>query len=83
MGIMYRKLGQFEKAIEAFRQAATDDPKHMNSRLNLGVILKEDKNDIRGAIQAWEEFLKLEPNGERATMVKQEVEVMKTTLPKK
>jgi tetratricopeptide (TPR) repeat protein len=83
MGIMYRHLKQFDKAVEAFRRAAQDDPKHINSRFNLGVVLKDDKNDIQGAIQAWDEFLKLEPNGERATMAKQEIEVMKAILSKK
>jgi cytochrome c-type biogenesis protein CcmH/NrfG len=87
MGIMYRKMGQFDKAIEAFRQAARDAPQHLNSRFNLGVTLKYDKNDYPGAIQAWEEFLKLwpfmDPNDDRVTMVKQEIEAMKAALSKK
>jgi cytochrome c-type biogenesis protein CcmH/NrfG len=84
MGIMYRKLGQFDKALEAFRQAAQDQPMHVNSRFNLGVTLKYDKNDLPGAIQAWEEFLKLkpllDPDDERAIMVRQEIESMKASL---
>ena len=87
MGIMYRKLKQFDKAIAAFRQAALDNPRHFNSRFNLGVVLKYDKNDFREAIQAWEEFLKLEPfmepGDERVTMVKQEIQAMKAALSKK
>ena len=83
MGIMYRKLARFDLAIEAFRQAARDDPKHLNSRFNLGIVLKYDKNDFHGAIQAWEEFLKLKPDNDRATMVKQEIQTMKLALSKK
>jgi len=83
MGIMYRKLKQFDKAIEALRQAARDDPRHLNSRFNLGVVLKYDKNDFQGAIQAWEEFLKLSPDDDRAAMVKQEIQAMKAGLSKK
>ena len=84
MGIMYRKLGQFEKALEAFRRAVQDNPKHINSRFNLGVVLKYDKKDFQGAIQAWEDFLKVVPPGdERATMVKQEIEATKAALSKK
>ncbi len=82
MGIMYRKLARFDLAIDAFRQAARDDPKHLNSRFNLGIVLKYDKNDFQGAIQAWEEFLKLTPDNDRATMVKQEIQTMKLALPK-
>jgi tetratricopeptide (TPR) repeat protein len=87
MGIMYRKLGQFEKALEAFRRAVQDNPKHINSRFNLGVVLKYDKKDFQGAIQAWEEFLKLEPfwdpGDERPIMVRREIESMKASLPSK
>ena len=87
MGIMYRKLGQFEKALEAFRRAVQDNPKHINSRFNLGVVLKYDKKDFQGAIQAWEEFLKLEPlldpGDERPIMVRQEIESMKASLANK
>ena len=83
MGITYRKLAKFDKALEAFQQAAHDDPKHLNSRFNLGIVLKYDKNDFQGAIRAWEEFLKLNPDDDRATMVKQEIEAMKATFSKK
>jgi len=84
MGIMYRKLAKFDKALEAFRRAAQDNPTHNNSRFNLGVVLKHDKKDFLGAIQAWEEFLKLEPlldpDDERPIMVRQEIESMKASL---
>lgn len=84
LGIMYRKLGQFDKALETFRRAAQDNPTHINSRFNLGVVLKYDKEDFQGAIQAWEDFLKVVPPGdERATMVKQEIQAMKVAVSKK
>jgi len=87
LGIMYRKLGQFDKALEAFRQAAHDQPLHTNSRFNIGIVLKYDKEDLKGAIQAWEEFLKLEalldPDDQRPIMVNQEIESMKASLSKK
>lgn len=87
MGIMYRKLGQFDKALETFRQAAQDQPLHVNSRFNIGIVLKYDKNDFVGAIEAWKEFLKLEelldPGDQRPVMVRQEIESMKASLSKK
>ena len=83
LGIMYRKLGQFDKALETFRRAAQDNPTHINSRFNLGVVLKYDKEDFQGAIQAWEDFLKVvPPDDERVTMVKKEIQDMKATFPK-
>lgn len=78
MGIMYRKLGQFDQAIEEFRKAAQNDPKHINSRYNIGLVLLHDKQDMKGAIKAWEEYLKVDPNSERAQRIRAQIEKMKT-----
>ena len=78
MGIMYRKLGQFDKALEEFRKAARSDPKHVNSRYNIGLVLLHDKQDIQGAIKAWEEYLKVDPNSERAQRIRAQIEKMKS-----
>jgi len=78
MGIMYRKLGQFDKAIEEFRKAAQSDPKHINSRYNIGLVLLHDKQDIKGAVKAWEDYLKVDPNSERAQRLRAQLEKMKS-----
>lgn len=78
MGIMYRKLGQFDRALEEFRKAAQSDPKHANSRYNIGLVLLHDKHDLKGAIRAWEEYLKVDPNSERAQRIRAQIEKMKT-----
>ncbi|HUL21405.1 MAG TPA: tetratricopeptide repeat protein [Thermodesulfobacteriota bacterium] len=78
MGIMYRKLGQFDKALEEFRKAAQSDPKHVNSRYNIGLVLLHDKQDMQGAIKAWEEYLKVDPNSERAKRIRSQIEKMKS-----
>jgi tetratricopeptide (TPR) repeat protein len=78
MGIMYRKLGQFDKALEEFRKAAQSDPKHVNSRYNIGLVLLHDKQDIQGAIKAWEEYLKVDPNSERAQRIRAQMGKIKS-----
>jgi hypothetical protein len=40
-------------------------------------VLQNDKKDIPGAIVAWEEFLKVEPEGQRAGMAKAQIEQLK------
>jgi len=77
MGIMLRRLGQFDRAIEEFKKAVQSDPKHANSRYNIGIVLLHDKRDMKGAIQAWEEYLKVEPQGERADRVRAQMENLK------
>ncbi|MGQ9645551.1 MAG: tetratricopeptide repeat protein [Thermodesulfobacteriota bacterium] len=77
MAIMYRRLGDPDRALQEFRQAAHNDPKHINSRFNIGIVLLHDKQDIKGAIKAWEEYLKVDPNSERANRVRAQMENLK------
>jgi tetratricopeptide (TPR) repeat protein len=77
MGIMYRALGEFDRAIEEFKKVAQSDPKHVNSRYNIGIVLLHDKGDIKGAIKAWEEYLKVDPKGEKAERVRAQIENLK------
>ncbi len=77
MGIMYRNLGDFDRALEEFRKAAQSDPKHVNSRYNIGLVLLHDKRDIKGAIQAWEDYLRVDPNSDRAERVRTQMANLK------
>jgi tetratricopeptide (TPR) repeat protein len=77
IGTMYRKLGNFDRAIEEYKKAAQSDPKHNNSRYNLGLLLLHDKQDIKGAIKAWEEYLKVDPKSERAARVRAQIDKLK------
>ena len=61
MGVMYRRSNQPEEAIKSFDQAIAVDPKHEVSRMNKGIVLLHDLNDINGAIQAWEGLLEVNP----------------------
>jgi tetratricopeptide (TPR) repeat protein len=77
VGIMYRRLGEFDRALEEFRKAAQSDLKHINSRYNIGIVLLHDKQDIKGAIKAWEDYLKVDSKSERANRVKAQMENLK------
>jgi cytochrome c-type biogenesis protein CcmH/NrfG len=61
MGVMYRRSNKPEEAIKAFDKAIAVDPKHEVSRMNKGIVLLHDLNDINGAIQAWEGLLEVNP----------------------
>ena len=78
LAIMYRSLGDFDRAVEEFKKAAQSDPKHVNSRYNIGLVLLHDKQDIKGAIKAWEEYLKVDTKSERAMRIKNQIEKMRT-----
>jgi tetratricopeptide (TPR) repeat protein len=78
LGIMYRRKGDYDRAIAEFKKAAEIDPQHVNSRYNLGIVLLHDKGDIKGAIKAWEDYLKVQPTGPRAENIRNQMTRMKS-----
>ena len=77
LGIMYRNIGEIDKGIDEFKKAAQIDPKHVNSRYNLGLVLLHDKRDIKSAIKAWEDYLRVDPASERANRIKAQLDKLK------
>jgi cytochrome c-type biogenesis protein CcmH/NrfG len=67
LGVMYRRNGQPIQAVEAFDKAIELDPSHEISRLNKGIVLMHDLNDIQGAIKVWEELVKVNPAAKTST----------------
>ena len=74
MGVMYRKLGNPEKALESFDEAIKKGPNHAVSRLNKGVVYVYDLNDVEKGVAAWEDFLRVQPSGPQADNIRGELE---------
>ena len=71
LGVMYRRNGQPGKAVERFRMAAAADTAHLQSRMNLGVVLFYDLGDAVGARETLEDLLKIYPQGPSADQARQ------------
>ncbi len=61
LGIMYRRTNRPKDAIREFDRAIAIDPALENPRFNKGIVLWHDLKEREGAIQAWEELLKINP----------------------
>ena len=85
LGVMYRRTKQPEKAIEFFNQAIKKDPSHQPSRFNKGIVLMHDLNDSAGALEVWEELLKIDPEAKTANgqRIRDFVDQIKADLAKK
>jgi tetratricopeptide (TPR) repeat protein len=75
-GVMYRRLGLLEQAEECFNQALNVNPKHLPVLYNLGVLYRYDMHDYKKAKAAWEKFLNVNPNGDDAERVRNELREM-------
>jgi len=74
---MYRQLKDFQKALAMFRKAAAVSPTHPQSRMNIGVVLMHDLNDPKGAIAAWEDYLRVAPNDPNAENIRRSIQELK------
>lgn len=77
-GVMYRKMGLFDKAVANFEKASSMDPKHLQSLYNLGVVYTNDLNKIDKAIAAWERYVAIDSMSPQGQQVKSMLEQLKS-----
>jgi len=61
--------GNVDGALSALQESLRQNPKDANALFNLGLIRWKGKNDAVGAIAAWKELLKTNPNLEKKPIV--------------
>jgi len=70
-GVMYRALGQFDKALANFQKANKLDPNHVQSLFNIGVVYANDLHKPEEAAKAWKQILIIAPNSDQAAQARQ------------
>lgn len=80
-GVMFKRLGWFDRAIQNFSKANELDPTHATSVYNLGVVYRYDLQDFAKAQAAWTRFLEINPTGPGSDRVRQDLESMRAQVP--
>jgi len=62
-------LGDVDGALAQLNKSLTYDPKHAGTLINIGIIKWKGKNDVDGAVAAWEKLLKLNPDFENKELI--------------
>lgn len=70
-GIMYRKLGWYDKALANFQRARALDPKHMQSLYNMGIVYTLDLRQPERAVPLWQAYLKQDATSDTAQRVRE------------
>ena len=81
-GVMFRDLGQFDKAVANFEKASKLDPKHLQSLFNLGIVYANDLHKPDQAKAAWNRILTLAPQGPQAEQARQALASLKAGSPR-
>jgi tetratricopeptide (TPR) repeat protein len=74
--IAYHSSGQNDLAKKELLRVTREKPDHKNAWLNLGVVMRET-GDLPGAVTAWERYLEIDPDGEHAADIRQELANLK------
>lgn len=67
LGVVYRRNGQFEEAVEAFEKAVAHNPENLRALFNIGVVQYHDLDDESGAKTTWEKVAKANPDFQLST----------------
>jgi Tfp pilus assembly protein PilF len=69
-GIMFRKVGWFDKALVNFERANKIDPNHLQSLYNAGLVYAVDLKQPEKAASYWTRYLKLDSSSPTAIQIK-------------
>jgi tetratricopeptide (TPR) repeat protein len=81
LGVSYYYTNQPDKALAQFQRSLTIDPKHLKTLLNVGVVRAFGKQDLAGAEEAWQQVLKLAPDGPEGQAAKRAIDSLKSAHP--
>lgn len=70
-GVMFRKVGWFDKAAANFEKAHKLDPKHLQSLFNLGIVYSVDLKQPDKAKAIWTKYLQMDPNSQNAAQIRE------------
>lgn len=71
LAFVYVKLGDLERGIAALNKALAIEPRNPQVLYNLGYFEWKGKADPKAAIDAWQAFLKADPNNPKKAQVEQ------------
>jgi len=75
-GVMFRRLGWFDRAEENFIKANELNPAHAQSLYNLGVVYRYDLQDVNRAREVWTRYLQINSSGPGADNIRRELEAL-------
>jgi len=80
-GVMFRKVGWYDKALANFEKAGKIDPNHLQSLYNAGLVYMVDLKQPEKAVPYWSKYLKIDSNSPTALQIKGMMEQSEKGMP--
>jgi tetratricopeptide (TPR) repeat protein len=81
LGVCYYYTNQADRALAQFDRSLAIDPRHTKTILNMGIVRAFGKQDLEGAVEAWERVIALAPDSPEARAAKQALDRVKAAHP--
>jgi tetratricopeptide (TPR) repeat protein len=81
LGVSYYYTDQPDRALAQFEQSLRIDPKHTKTILNLGIVRAFGKQDLAGAMEAWQRVIELAPDSPEGRAAKQALDSLRAAHP--
>jgi tetratricopeptide (TPR) repeat protein len=81
LGVSYYYSNQPDKALEQFDRSLKLDPTHAKTLLNVGIVKAFGKQDLVGASEAWQQVIKVAPDGPEGQAAKRALDSLKSAHP--
>jgi tetratricopeptide (TPR) repeat protein len=81
LGVCYYYTNQPDKALQQFEHSLKLDPKHAKTLLNVGIVRAFGKQDLDGALKAWEQVVQLAPTSPEGQAAKRAIDSVRSAHP--
>ena len=81
LGVCYYYMNQPDTALEQFDRSLKLDPRHTKTLLNVGIVKAFGKQDLEGAMQAWQQVLEIAPDSAEGQAAKRALDSLRSAHP--
>jgi len=81
LGISYYYMSQPDRALAQFERSLAIDPRHAKTLLNVGIVRASAKEDLAGAVKAWQQVIEIAPDSSEGKVAKQALDAIRNSHP--
>jgi tetratricopeptide (TPR) repeat protein len=81
LGISYYYMNQADRALAQFQRSLDMDPRHTKTLLNVGIVRAYGKDDLEGAVKAWQRVVEIGPDSPEGKVARQALDAVRGSHP--